>query len=154
MRHAFLAVVALPLALCACQTTGSSGGGSTASAPSASTFNSVPLPANTDIAAPGPDVPANLAAFSGKWGGIWDGVLPSLVVIESVSATGDVRGVYAWGAYGTTTPGSTRFRTKINGNAFTWGGGTKFDFVMKDGKLHGERTVSGSLNTVVMSKVQ
>lgn len=81
-------------------------------------------------------------------------MLPSLVVIESVSANGDVRGVYAWGSYGTITPGTTRFRTKINGNTFAWGGNIKFEFTMKDGKLHGERMSSGNVNTVVMAKVQ
>lgn len=117
-------------------------------------FSGVPLPPNTEVTAPGSDVPATLAVFSGRWGGTWDGVLPSLVIVESVAADGSIRGVYAWGSYGSVTPGSTRFRTTVNGSTFAWGSDSKFEFTMKDGKLHGERIRSGNVNTVVMAKVQ
>jgi hypothetical protein len=46
----------------------------------------------------GPEVPAPVAAFSGVWaGGAWDGILPHVLIVEQVSATGDASVISSWG---------------------------------------------------------
>src|SRR5688572_17453770 len=51
---------------------------------------SVALPPDVRIEPPGKEVPAAVAAFSGVWaGGAWDGILPHVLIVERVSATGD-----------------------------------------------------------------
>ena len=53
------------------------------------------------VAAPGPDVPRTLAAFSGRWVGIWTdgpGYRKNMaLIIESVSAPDKATGIYACG---------------------------------------------------------
>src|SRR5436305_2074807 len=53
----------------------------------------IPLPANItiDMKKPEQGVPPEFAAFAGKWGGLWNGQLPSNVIVESVSKTGEAR---------------------------------------------------------------
>ncbi len=59
----------------------------------------VPLPADLSIEAPGTDVPAADAAFSGAWGnGAWDGFRPNALIVEQIAADGTARLVYALGA--------------------------------------------------------
>lgn len=102
--------------------------------------------ASTQIVSPAPDVPAKLAAFSGVWRGYWGGALPSLLIVERVSPSGDADGIYLWGAdpRGRFAGGSDKFRAKIAGGMLSWESGVKFQFaVLPDGKLHGERYVSG-----------
>lgn len=49
-----------------------------------------PLPKDVQIVAPGPNVPEQAAAFSGVWaGGAWDGILPHILIVESISASGE-----------------------------------------------------------------
>jgi hypothetical protein len=56
------------------------------------------LPPDVRIGAPGPEVLAPIAAFSGVWaGGAWDGVLPHALIVEQVSATGDTSVISSWG---------------------------------------------------------
>ena len=64
----------------------------------------VPLPANLKITAPDSSIPAEIAAFSGKWVGIWDGKLSSALVVQKIyPADGNGRYkaeiLYAWGTY-------------------------------------------------------
>ena len=61
-------------------------------------FAQAPLPEDLTIASPAPDVPADIAAFSGAWGGdAWDGTIPNVLVVERVSADGSATVVYAQG---------------------------------------------------------
>src|SRR5215470_2976789 len=56
----------------------------------------VSLPDNVRVQAPASTVPQNAAAFSGKWGGVWDGELPHVLVVEEVTSDG-ASVIYAWG---------------------------------------------------------
>ncbi|MDI6771184.1 MAG: hypothetical protein QME77_01170 [bacterium] len=56
----------------------------------------VPLPTDVRVVPPGPTVPPDLAAFSGRWVGVWDGVLDHVFIIEEITPPG-ARFVYAWG---------------------------------------------------------
>jgi hypothetical protein len=43
-----------------------------------------PVPANLKITAPDSSIPSAIAAFSGKWVGIWDGKLSSALVVQKI----------------------------------------------------------------------
>jgi hypothetical protein len=63
-----------------------------------------PLPTDTTITPPGADVPADVARFSGAWGGIWTGRNGAggpctTLVIEEVFANGYARVVYSIGVF-------------------------------------------------------
>lgn len=53
--------------------------------PSASAASSVPLPSDTKIVTPAADVAPEIAAFSGKWVGIWDDTLEHMLVVEQIN---------------------------------------------------------------------
>ena len=58
----------------------------------------VPLPADIKVESPAADVPRNVALFAGAWGhGAWDGVLPHVLVVETVDGAGRAQIVYAVG---------------------------------------------------------
>lgn len=105
----------------------------------------LPLPAGTAIQPHDPGLPPELRAFVGKWGGTWDGILPSLVVVERVDAFGGARGVYIWGDTPDIRAGSSRFRGQVADGVLSWEGNSKFTFTLApDGSaLYGERTFRG-----------
>ena len=48
----------------------------------------IPMPSDLKVNSPAADVPANIARFIGAWArGAWDGVLPHVLVVESVDDT-------------------------------------------------------------------
>jgi hypothetical protein len=101
------------------------------------------------VQAPGPDVPANFAAFSGRWVGIWDNNPQSTtsLTIESVSPTGDVTGSYVY------MGNPSMFAVKITDGTINFGSRYKFTFRLRpDGKMEGTRNDSGLLNTTVLMR--
>lgn len=56
----------------------------------------VPLPANVRVVPPASGVPPEIAAFSGKWIGVWEGLLDHVLIVEEVSSSAAAF-VYAWG---------------------------------------------------------
>jgi hypothetical protein len=57
-----------------------------------------PLPSDLKVDPPAADVPANVSRFAGAWAhGAWDGVLPHVLVVETVDGTGRAQVVYALG---------------------------------------------------------
>ncbi len=63
-----------------------------------------PLPSNPKIVAPEGSVPLEVAAFSGKWTGMWEGKLNSTLVVRKIHAANGkggykAEGIYSWGAY-------------------------------------------------------
>ena len=60
----------------------------------------IPMPADLALVAPGADVHASIARFSGAWAhGAWDGVLPHALVVETVDGAGRAQLVYALGDF-------------------------------------------------------
>jgi dienelactone hydrolase len=58
----------------------------------------IPLPSDLKADLPADDVPPNVARFAGAWAhGAWDGVLPHVLVVETVDGTGRAQVVYALG---------------------------------------------------------
>jgi hypothetical protein len=101
-----------------------------------------------NVQAPGADVPANHAAFSGRWVGFWDGnpLWTTSLTIESVGPAGDVTGSYAY-----MSGNPARFAATIADDTITFGSRYKFAFRLRpDGKIEGTRNDAGLLNTTVL----
>ncbi len=84
-----------------------------------------PLPANLRITAPDSSIPAEIARFSGKWVGIWDGKLSSALVVQKIYPA-DGNGRYKadiWYATGSYIPWYIR------------AGNREMDAEIKDGRL-------------------
>lgn len=102
----------------------------------------VPLPNDIKIISPSPDLPREIAAFSGQWIGTWGGFLNSILVVEEITEK-EAKIVYAWEAYKAPPPvlsakaGYKRFVAKVILSAgpeieFGSGGGSvKFRFEMQ-----------------------
>lgn len=56
-----------------------------------------PLPTDVRVVPPEAAVPQQLAAFSGKWSGVWDGILHHILVVEEITPPHAAVIVYAWG---------------------------------------------------------
>jgi len=50
-------------------------------------IKSVPLPPDIKIVPPSFDVPQEIAAFSGKWTGLWEGYFNSILIVEEITST-------------------------------------------------------------------
>jgi hypothetical protein len=82
----------------------------------------VALPPDVRIEPPGKEVSAAAAAFSGIWaGGAWDGILPHVLIVEQVSATGEAAVIGSWGDAPDwqTTQGYTRVQGQIDNSRLT-----------------------------------
>lgn len=118
----------------------------------------IPGPAKElDLIMPSNTVPAQHAAFSGAWAGVWDGFLPSRLIVESVDLE-SARVVYAWGddKFNRFKGGWVRLKVRISAdNVLTWGTAPVFRFRLgKDGKtVAGEREERGEISTVQMRRV-
>jgi len=57
----------------------------------------IPLPPDIEIVAPAPDLAKEIAAFSGKWKGVWDGAgLEAILIVEEID-NNQAKIIYAWG---------------------------------------------------------
>jgi len=57
-----------------------------------------PLPIEVKIIPPSPGLPNDIAAFSGTWYGIWDGIHSTTLVIEKIDPP-EVVAIYSWGKF-------------------------------------------------------
>ncbi|RJQ44668.1 MAG: hypothetical protein C4538_09855 [Nitrospiraceae bacterium] len=48
--------------------------------------STAPLPPTLNIVPPGPDVPPEIAAFTGVWVGMWNSALDTILVVEKINA--------------------------------------------------------------------
>ena len=55
------------------------------------------LPEDIDIITPGSKVPNSLRVYSGKWYGVWNGILDHVLVIEKIDDNLEVDAIYSWG---------------------------------------------------------
>ena len=98
---------------------------------SGANFDDVPLPADLEVVPPGPEVPPDQAAYSGTWGGLWDGWMTTLLAVEAITPEG-ARIVYARGPqedWGFEQSYWTR------GPAIFVNGALRFDFVEADAAI-------------------
>jgi isoaspartyl peptidase/L-asparaginase-like protein (Ntn-hydrolase superfamily) len=61
-------------------------------------FSDVPLPADLAISPPDDGVSSDKAGFLGLWGGVWDGDLNHILVVEEIEAD-SAKVIYAYGKY-------------------------------------------------------
>jgi len=54
------------------------------------------LPPNVEITPSSPNLPSEIRGFSGKWYGVWDGVLEHILVVEQINPP-DAISIYATG---------------------------------------------------------
>jgi CubicO group peptidase (beta-lactamase class C family) len=59
-------------------------------------LRSVCLPHDVTIVPPQSSMPVERAAFSGQWAGLWEGVVPHILVVEQITPDSAVA-VFAWG---------------------------------------------------------
>lgn len=105
----------------------------------------IPLPSDIKIIPPSPDLPREIAAFSGQRIGIWGGFLNSILIVEEINEK-EARVIYAWEAYKAPPPvlsvkaGYKRFVAKVILSALSagpeiefgsGGGSVKFRFEMQ-----------------------
>ncbi len=82
----------------------------------------IPLPSDVKVDPPAAGVPANVSRFAGVWArGAWDGVLPHVLVVETVDGMGRAQVVYALGDYAeaNVTRGYRRVTGRIVGDLLT-----------------------------------
>lgn len=97
----------------------------------------VVLPPEIEIVAPSNDVRPEIAAFSGKWEGVWEGECYAVLVVEEIDNQ-EAKVTYAWGetGCGITGKGFRRHKAKVSAGPpakIEFGGGryAKFTFEMK-----------------------
>jgi len=116
-----------------------------------------PLPPDVSISLPGPEVPADIAAFSGAWGGgAWGGELPTFLVVESVNADGTAKIVYSYGKSPRFDAGWTRIDATIAGGHMhmTPSRGVTLDFwIDGDGSLYGLYTIRRHPSSVELHRL-
>ncbi|HEY4248666.1 MAG TPA: alpha/beta fold hydrolase [Lacunisphaera sp.] len=118
-----------------------------------------PLPDDIKLTPPSNEVPRDLAAFAGAWGGgAWGGNLPTFLVVEQVNADGKVTAIYSSGNQEGTNlkPAWIRFTGKIsNGRLhFVTPHGAIIDFTIeKRGVLYGRYTHTKHPSSVELTRV-
>jgi hypothetical protein len=74
------------------------------------------LPEDVNVIPPGSNVPKALRAFSGRWFGVWDGVLEHILVVEKIDNNLEVNAIYSWGVayqWDINQPGWQRYNGKF-----------------------------------------
>jgi hypothetical protein len=85
------------------------------------------FPEDTDIKPPDPCIPENVARFSGKWFGISNSILETMLVVEKIHNNLDVDAIYAWSTapqWNIYEPGWERFKGKIENQKLILKNGT------------------------------
>ncbi len=62
------------------------------------TATPTPIPANVKINPPNPEIPPNIAVFSGIWQGVWDNGRATTLVVEKI-APPEAIAIYSWGPW-------------------------------------------------------
>jgi len=75
----------------------------------------VPLPRKIEIVPPSADCPKEIAAFSGRWEGIWEGgrrQSKSVLIVEEINSEG-AKVVYGWSGYYNVKADYQRHKAKV-----------------------------------------
>jgi dienelactone hydrolase len=118
-----------------------------------------PLPPDIQIVAPGVNVPAQAAAFSGIWAdGAWDGILPHVLILENVSVKGEASVIYSYGDAPdwNTKAGFSRVQGRIENARLTFSlgdGAARAEYVISPrGDLNGTYTRGRNVSKVFLTK--
>jgi dienelactone hydrolase len=116
------------------------------SGPASAQTPTIPMPPDLKVNPPAAGVAANLSRFTGAWArGAWDGVLPHVLVVETVDDAGRAQVVYALGdfAEANVTRGYRRVTARIVGDLLT--------FDLSDGASVAYHIVGDALRGTYMS---
>jgi len=116
------------------------------------------MPSDLKVNSPAANVPANIARFIGAWArGAWDGVLPHVLVVESVDGTGRAQVVYAVGdsAEADVTRGYRRVTGRIVADLLTFdlSGGASVVYHTEGDSLRGVYTSARRRYTAMVTRV-
>jgi dienelactone hydrolase len=117
----------------------------------------IPMPSDLTVNSPATDVPANIARFTGAWAhGAWDGVLPHVLVVETLDGVGRAQVVYAVGdsAEANVSQGYRRVTGRIVGDLLTFdlSGGASVAYHLDGDSLRGTHTSSRRRHTVTLRR--
>lgn len=120
----------------------------------------IPLPDSLDIAEQPDDVPKDLGKFAGAWGdGAWEGLLPHVLIVESIDRQGNANIIYATGAASdwNARAGWQRLPAKVENDALTLalrGGRVRVEYrVTAQGQLAGRYQAGDKVSTVTLTKI-
>lgn len=129
------------------------------SRPATETSPQILLPSDLAMPSIAVDVPAEVAAFGGVWGGDgWQGLLPHVLVVERINSDGTAEVVYALGdsSNGKIKGSWSRHIGTISGGGlhFIFPNGAVVDYVMNgDGTLLGRYVMEGRPSYVRLSRI-
>jgi len=120
--------------------------------------NQVPLPKDITIVPPPPDLPKELAAFSGRWEGIWEaGSLPAILIVEEINLK-EAKVINAWAKAVYYQADYKRYIAKVVGKEIQFRSACQFKFIVdEDSKtIHGERVCPGGgiSSKIKMKKIE
>src|SRR5262249_4472168 len=118
----------------------------------------IPMPPDLKLNLPAANLRANVARFVGAWArGVWDGVLPHVLVVEAVDSTGGAQVVYAVGDSGeaNATRGYRRVTARIVGDLLTFdlGAGASVVYHIEGDSLRGTYTSARRRYAVTLTRV-
>jgi dienelactone hydrolase len=118
----------------------------------------IPLPLDLKIDPPSAGASANMARFLGAWArGAWDGVLPHVLIVETVDDAGSAQVVFAVGdsAELHVTRGYRRGTARIVGDllAFDLGDGASVAYHIEGDSLRGTYASARRRSTIVLTRV-
>ena len=121
-------------------------------------FFNVPFKGTLNIVTPDPNLPKEITSFFGVWEGLWDGILPSQLVVEQIDLKQAIV-VYGWADHpqGRFKGGWSRETAKvITPRTIEWGAGdgSKFNFTIDNTlkKIFGKRVFQNEINYINMLK--
>jgi hypothetical protein len=112
-----------------------------------------PLPSTTEITPPSPELPKEIAGFSGTWYGVWDAGVKTTLVVEKIESSTAIA-VYSWGEYKGKEGYWGRYEWKIEpGKLETSSEDGKLTisyFLSEDGRVLKGRLVRKGTQTVIL----
>lgn len=118
----------------------------------------VPLPRKITIVPPSADLPKEIAAFSGRWEGLWEvNNLPGVLIVEEINLK-EAKVISGWGKGVYFPPGHDRIKAKVVGKEIQFTAkNCQFSFKLNEdlNSIHGERSCPGGISSpVTMKKIE
>ncbi len=118
----------------------------------------VPLPKKVAILPPSPDLPKEIASFSGRWEGRWEvNSLAGVLIVEEVNSK-EAKVISGWGR-GVYYPADyERIKAKVVGKEIQFTTkNCQFNFKLNEdlNSIHGERSCPGGISSpITMKKIE
>ena len=116
----------------------------------------IPLPSDVTVTPPAVEVPESVSRFAGVWAhGAWDGMLPHVLIVETIESNGRAQLVYALGD--SPEVGIKRGYRRVTGRIvadllmFDLAEGTSVTYQLADGVLRGTYTSRRTRSSVILT---